>query len=172
MHLPYSGLCLIGTEEMRGKLLSIAALSLGLFLIATIAYRGATPTGCSPIYQDAAWTISTCPTDPSTTDTMVVWLNGVEQPEPTARLEIAHLTDDGTSRPTVAVLYASGFVRLKQNADPTPPIPFGSSFILGPAYWPDATTLDYPPSARHRLVTHRSPTDAGPGHQPRFRCLL
>jgi hypothetical protein len=29
---------------------------------------------------------------------------------------------------------------LKQNADPTPPIPFGSSFILGPAYWPDEST--------------------------------
>ena len=130
---------------MRGKLFSIAALLLGLFLIATIACGEATTAGCTPIYQDAAWAISTCPTDPSVTNTMAVWLNGVQQPEPAARLEIAHVTDDGTGWPTVAVLYASGFVRLKQDADPSPAIPFGSSFILGPAYWPDATTYHHNP---------------------------
>ena len=33
------------------------------------------------------------------------------------------------TQPQVAVFYASGFVRLKPNADPTP---FGTSVILGP----------------------------------------
>jgi hypothetical protein len=77
---------------------------------------------------------------------MAVWLDGVEQPDLAAHLEIAHDTDDGTSQPVVAVLYASGFVRLKQNADPSPPIPFGSSFVLGPAYWPNATTYHHNPT--------------------------
>ncbi|RME43067.1 MAG: hypothetical protein D6791_16320, partial [Chloroflexi bacterium] len=92
-----------------------------------------------------AWTISTCATDPSVPATMMVRLDGGQLSGPVARLEIAHVTDDGTSRPTVAVLYASGFVRLKPNADPSPSIPFGSSFILGPAYWPDASTYYHNP---------------------------
>ncbi|RMD95464.1 MAG: T9SS C-terminal target domain-containing protein [Calditrichaeota bacterium] len=33
------------------------------------------------------------------------------------------------------MLASSGFVRLKQGADPDPPIPFGASMVLGPAYW-------------------------------------
>jgi len=113
----------------------IVALSLGLPLAAVIAIVRTAPADCTPIYQDSAWTISTCPTDPSIPATMAIWLNGAAQPEPAARLEIAHLTDNGAGRPTVAVLYASGFVRLKPNADPIPSIPFGTSVVLGPAYW-------------------------------------
>ena len=121
---------------MKIRLFSITvALLLGFCLTVAFARGQAAPASCSPIYQDAAWTISSCPTDPSVPATMAVWLDGVAQPEPVARLEIAHLTDDGTDQPTVAVLYASGYVRLKPNADPIPPIPFGTSAVLGPAYW-------------------------------------
>jgi len=35
--------------------------------------------------------------------------------------------------PQVLVLYGSGYLRLKTGADPTPPLPFGQSLILGPA---------------------------------------
>ena len=121
---------------MKIRLFSIAvALLLGLCLTVAFARGKATPAYCSPIYQDTAWAISTCPTDPSIPATMAVWLDGVKQSDLAARLEIAHLTDDGVDRPIVAALYASGFVRLKPNADPTPPIPFGTSAVLGPAYW-------------------------------------
>jgi hypothetical protein len=58
-----------------------------------------------------------------------------------------------------AVIYASGFIRLKQNADPSPPIPFGSSFILGPAYWADATTYHHNPQlTRLEIDTNWLPT--------------
>ena len=90
---------------------------------------------CAPIYQDSAWTISTCPDDLSVPASMAIWLNGVPQAAPAARLEIAHLSLASNSRPTVAVLYASGYVRLKPNLDPDPAIPFGTSVVLGPAYW-------------------------------------
>lgn len=144
---------------MKGRLLSPVVLSAGLFLAAAIALRATSPSDCSPIYQDAAWTILTCPTDRSVPATMMVWLDGVQQPGPVARLEIAHVTDSGTSRPTVAVLYASGSVRLKQNADPSSPIPFGSSFVLGPAYWPDASTYHHNPQLTYlALDTAALPT--------------
>ena len=35
--------------------------------------------------------------------------------------------------PQVLVIYASGYLRLKAGADPTPPLPFGQSLVLGPA---------------------------------------
>ena len=138
------------------------AMVLGLGLTAAVLLGfPVTAVNCSPIYQDTAWTISTCLTDPSVPATMAVWLDGIEQPGPVARLEIAHVTDDDTKRPTVAVLYASGFVRLKQNADPAPPIPFGSSFVLGPAYWPDAATYYHNPQLAY-LALDTTWLPAGP----------
>jgi hypothetical protein len=35
--------------------------------------------------------------------------------------------------PQVLVIYSSGYLRLKAGADPTPPLPFGQSLVLGPA---------------------------------------
>lgn len=35
--------------------------------------------------------------------------------------------------PQVFVIYSSGYLRLKAGADPTPPLPFGQSLVLGPA---------------------------------------
>ena len=35
--------------------------------------------------------------------------------------------------PQVLALYSSGYLRLKAGADPTPPLPFGQSIVLGPA---------------------------------------
>lgn len=35
--------------------------------------------------------------------------------------------------PQVLVIYSSGYLRLKTGADPTPPLPFGQSLVLGPA---------------------------------------
>ena len=35
--------------------------------------------------------------------------------------------------PQVLALYSSGYLRLKAGDDPTPPLPFGQSIVLGPA---------------------------------------
>ena len=35
--------------------------------------------------------------------------------------------------PQVLVIYSSGYLRLKAGSDPTPPLPFGQSLVLGPA---------------------------------------
>jgi len=66
-------------------------------------------------------------------------------PYQAALLRIYHKSEISPGMPQVAVIYASGFVRLKQNADPSPPIPFGSSFVLGPAYWSDDSTYHHNP---------------------------
>lgn len=48
-----------------------------------------------------------------------------------------------TSRfPQVLVIYSSGYLRLKTGADPTPPLPFGQSLVLGPAI--SGTSTSYP----------------------------
>ena len=79
---------------------------------------------------------------------MDVVLNGVQKGQ-AALVRISHQSQQYSGTPQVAVIYASGFIRLKQNADPTPPIPFGSSFILGPAYWPNSATYHHNPQLTH-----------------------
>ena len=44
--------------------------------------------------------------------------------------------------PQVLVLYSSGYLRLKAGADPTPPLPFGQSLVLGPAI--SGTSTSFP----------------------------
>ena len=116
-------------------------------------------SGCSTIYSPGnGWAVDMCATDPSITTPMDVVLNGVSQGQ-AALVGIYHQSQDYAGSPQVAVIYASGFVRLKQNADPTPPIPFGSSFILGPAYWPEAATYHHNPQlTRLTLDTTWLPT--------------
>ncbi|MGC1376531.1 MAG: carbohydrate binding domain-containing protein, partial [Anaerolineales bacterium] len=97
-------------------------------------------SGCSVIYDVSnGWMVEMCTTDPSVTNPMQVLVNGVSQGS-AALVRIYHKTQSGSGVPQVAVIYASGYVRLKQNTDPTPSIPFGTSFILGPAYWPSSST--------------------------------
>ena len=75
---------------------------------------------------------------------MEVYLDGLLQGE-TNFIKISHKSDTSANVPEVAVLYSSGFVRLKQNRDTSPPVPFGSSAVLGPAYWSDINTYHHNP---------------------------
>jgi hypothetical protein len=98
-------------------------------------------SGCSVIYDVSnGWMVEMCATDPSVTTSMEVLVDGVSHGS-AALVRVYHKTQSGSGVPQVAAIYASGYVRLKQNADPTPSIPFGTSFILGPAYWPNE--VDY-----------------------------
>ena len=95
----------------------------------------ATPSGCSVIYNGGnGWIIDLCTTDPNVTTPMVVFLNGVSKGNAVA-VRVYHKAQSDPGTPQVAVIYSSGFIRLKQNNDPSPSIPFGTSFILGPAYY-------------------------------------
>jgi hypothetical protein len=100
---------------------------------------------CPVIYDGGdGWIIDMCYTDPEIDVPMEVVLDGVSQGD-AALVRVYHQSQDWPGTPQVAIVYASGFVRLKQNADPAPPIPFGSSFVLGPAYWADPTTYHHNP---------------------------
>jgi hypothetical protein len=113
----------------------VARFAVIAVLLASLAFSGsATADACSSLYpSDGSWAIEACPSDPSVTTPMAVTLDGVARGN-FALVRISHRSGNGTM-PQVAVIYSSGYVRLKQNADPQPAIPFGSSFILGPAYW-------------------------------------
>lgn len=118
------------------------------------------PTDCTTIYTSGDWVISQCAADPAVAVPMALSLDGADQGQ-AALIQIAHRTEAGLSIPQVAVIYASGYVRLKQNADPSPPIPFGSSFVLGPAYWSDAATYHHNPQLA-RLTIDTSWLPHGP----------
>ncbi len=60
----------------------------------------------------------------------------------TKLLAFAKRVPDTNRFPQVLVIYSSGYLRLKAGADPTPPLPFGQSLILGPAI--SGTSSSYP----------------------------
>jgi hypothetical protein len=117
-----------------------------LGLLALLAAgRSAAHFNCNVIYDGGdGWLIDACPTDPQIDVPMEVVVDGVSHGE-AALIRIYHPSQAWPGTPQVAVIYASGFIRLKQNADPTPPIPFGGSFILGPAYRPDGASYRHNP---------------------------
>lgn len=124
-------------------------------IIASPSVSGDCPTIYGP---DSGWAVELCATDPDIHTPMDVILDGVPQGQ-AALVRINHQSQDYPGNPQVAVIYASGFIRLKQNADPTLPIPFGSSFILGPAYWSDAATYHQNPQlTRLEIDTSWLPT--------------
>jgi hypothetical protein len=110
-------------------------------------------SGCSTIYDGRnGWVIEKCTSDPAVTTTMTVLVNGVSKGK-AALIRIYHRAQNGPGTPQVAIIYASGYVRLKQNADPSPAIPFGTSFILGPAYWSGSNYYHHPRLNRLEIDT-------------------
>lgn len=92
------------------------------------------------------WAVDMCQSDPSVPATMAVTVDGAPKGV-AALIRVYHSTANGRTQPQVAVLYASGYVRLKQNADPPgSPIPFGASAVLGPALWRSPTDYWHNPT--------------------------
>lgn len=83
---------------------------------------------------DDIWVISVIPSDEYVDPIMQVILDDISYGNMSGIL-ISHSSESNRLRiPTVAAIYASGYVKLKQNADPRATIPLASSFVLGPAY--------------------------------------
>ena len=121
------------------------ACLLALTAVSTTLHAVGSQPNCPIIYDgNNGWAIDMCDTDPNITTPMVVTVDGVPHGN-AALVRIYHKSQSATDTPQVAVIYASGYVRLMQNAVTSPSIPFGSSFILGPAYWPSATTYHHNP---------------------------
>lgn len=113
----------------------------------------ADPSGCSVIYNGGnGWVIDLCTTDPAVTTKMTVLVDGVSKGK-AALVRIYHKSESDPGTPQVAVIYSSGYIRLKQNPDPSPSIPFGTSFILGPAYWNGAQYYHNPQLNRLEIDT-------------------
>ncbi|HEY4690719.1 MAG TPA: carbohydrate binding domain-containing protein, partial [Anaerolineae bacterium] len=127
-------------------------------VVSATLHAVASQPNCPTIYNgNNGWVIDLCDTDLNITTPMAVTVDGVSRGN-AALVRIYHKSQIWPGTPQVAVIYASGFVRLKQNADPSPPIPFGSSFVLGPAYWPSSTTYYHNPQLdRLDIDTRRLP---------------
>lgn len=122
--------------------LSARCLALAAFFFPIFAPASA-QTGCRLIYPArGGWAIDLCEQDPSFGERMAVEIDGSPQGL-AAMVRVYHVTTAGTTMPQVAVINASGFLRLKQNTDP---LLFGSSFVLGPGYWPSGTTYHHSPA--------------------------
>jgi hypothetical protein len=85
----------------------------------------------SGVFNDGVWVIKKLrafiPEDP-----FEVLING-QSMGMTKLLSFAKRVSNTSRFPQVLVIYSSGYLRLKAGADPTPPLPFGQSLVLGPA---------------------------------------
>ncbi len=85
----------------------------------------------SEMFNDGVWVIkklrALIPEDP-----FEVLINGKSMGM-TKLLSFAKRVSNTSRFPQVLVIYSSGYLRLKPGADPTPPLPFGQSLVLGPA---------------------------------------
>jgi hypothetical protein len=87
-----------------------------------------------PLYEKHnGWSIWGNNSDEYVDSTMEVLIDGASFGK-MARIIVYHKSANYSGSPEIADIYASGYVKLKQNADPRPTIPLASSFILGPAY--------------------------------------
>jgi hypothetical protein len=119
------------------------------------AHRATAQEGCTTIYGPRdGWEIERCTDDPNVPAWMNVVVDGRVLGQ-AALLRISHPSQNDEGSPQVAVLYASGYVRLKQNANPSSPIPFGPSFVLGPAYWSGPLTYHHNPQLRRVEIDTR-----------------
>lgn len=75
---------------------------------------------------------------------MDVRTNGVSRVQ-AKRVMFVHRSQKTGSYPQVAVVACSGFIRLKPGADPSPSLPFGTSVVLGPAFYDEHNDLYYNP---------------------------
>jgi hypothetical protein len=146
-----------GIVRRKSLLVGLPAALLCLLLLAAWTSRTphAAPLDCPVIYNPGnGWLVDLCPTDPQIETPMEVLLDSVSYGD-AALVRVYHQSQAGPGFPQVAVLYASGYVRLKQNADPDPRIPFGSSFVLGPAYWPAPSTYHHNPQLNRLEIDTR-----------------
>lgn len=92
------------------------------------------------MFNDGMWVIKKLrafiPEDP-----FEVLING-ESMGKTKLLSFAKRVSTTNRFPQILVIYSSGYLRLKAGADPTPPLSFGQSLILGPAI--SGTSASYP----------------------------
>jgi len=97
------------------------------------------------IFNNGEWIVKIQEDDPGIPeDKMDVFLDGVFQGKGKL-VQFHNRTETGGKFPQVVVIASSGFIRIKQGADPQPPIPFGTSVVLGPAYFDENDTLFFNP---------------------------
>jgi len=104
----------------------------------TIVYAGASYGGVyscftegEKIFDDGIWWIEEDRSEPHL-GWMEVYVDGEYKGE-CSRLDFGHKVEGVNSWPTVVAIYASGYIRLKECREPD--VNFGTSFVLGPAYW-------------------------------------
>ena len=62
----------------------------------------------------------------------------------TKLLAFADRVPDTSRFPQVFTIYSSGYIRMKAGADPSPPLPFGQSLVLGPAIFGASASFPAP----------------------------
>lgn len=149
----------------RGSVVLSAAVLTSVLLLPASPTPVAAASDCVNIVPlRAGWLVELCRSDPSVSATMAISVDGAPKGQ-AALVRVIHESARG-SFPQVGVIYSSGYVRLKQNADPIGvPVPFGASAVLGPALWrsqseywhnPTLSTMDIATAALPSALVFRA----------------
>jgi DNA/RNA endonuclease G (NUC1) len=111
--------------------------------VSTVTIMVNEPSPCSvsnSVFNNGEWIIEAL--DASILEApFEVRING-NPPCTTKLLAFANRVRDTSRFPQVFDLYSSGYIRMKAGADPSPPLPFGQSLVLGPAIF--GTSASFP----------------------------
>jgi hypothetical protein len=133
------------TNSFQRKVAKLSGLLILICLLVANSSSVQAKLNCKVIYDgDNGWVIEMCETDPAVKTRMKVLVDGVSRGK-AALVRIYHKSQNGPGTPQVVVIYATSYVRLKQNDDPSPSIPFGPSIVLGPGYWTNQSTYHHNP---------------------------
>lgn len=113
------------------RLKAITGILLTVLLIGMLTLAFNIPYAKAKIFDDGIWWIEEDRSEPHL-GWIKVYVDGEYKGE-CSRLDFGHKVEGVNSWPTVAAIYASGYIRLKECREPD--INFGTSFVLGPAYW-------------------------------------
>ncbi len=130
-------------------------------LLVSSAVAFASPSGalgdCTTIFPaQSGWAVEMCATDVSPLVPMAVVVNGVPRGNAVGVL-VSRASADPGHMPQVAVFTSDGYLRLKPVDRLNNQIQFGSSFVLGPAYWQGGDYKHHPQLTHFDINTSRLP---------------
>jgi hypothetical protein len=155
---PFSFLVVIKTNGQNRKLniriLKYKVVFSFIFILSIIFCSNSVSEGSTKIFDNGTWWIAMDSSDPLLAS-IDVYLNDVSKGQ-CKRLDFGHKVQGIDSWPTVAALYSSGYLRLKECREPD--IKFGTSFILGPAYWENGNYYHNPQLTKVHIDTKELPS--------------
>lgn len=140
---------------LNGKI-KIFGILVGILVVFLLSLGESANASCGSsenIFDNGVWWIKK--SEDNKFECINIYLNGTYKGK-SSKLVFGHKVAGFDSWPEVAVFYPSGFIRLKQATYPD--IKFGTSIVLGPAYWNESEYAHNPRITEIKINTTNLPS--------------